>query len=163
MYKLEGEDELIFSILTTMDGNDSLKRVLRREKTTMAEDEADEPTLAKSRERVDNRDAGDGYFLSRERVDQWAKSRLGEQLPMRAGNAVSLFSFGMRTIQLIVLQNDDNPCADRWKNMINDVTSKMWGIFDETLSPRFCYPARGYDQKRRAVSRPPRNGALTLD
>ncbi|KAJ7867192.1 hypothetical protein B0H14DRAFT_3441889 [Mycena olivaceomarginata] len=26
----------------------------------------------------------------------------------------------------------DNPCADRWKNMIEDVTSKMWGIFDET-------------------------------
>ncbi|KAJ6470175.1 hypothetical protein DFH09DRAFT_1110926 [Mycena vulgaris] len=28
--------------------------------------------------------------------------------------------------------DDGNPCADRWKNMINDVTSKMWGIFDET-------------------------------
>ncbi|KAJ7852886.1 hypothetical protein B0H14DRAFT_3656102 [Mycena olivaceomarginata] len=25
-----------------------------------------------------------------------------------------------------------NPCSGRWKNMINDVTSKMWGIFDET-------------------------------
>ncbi|KAJ7455142.1 hypothetical protein FB451DRAFT_1184469 [Mycena latifolia] len=115
MYKLEGEDELIFSILTTMDGNDSLKRVLRREKTTMAQDEADDPTLAKSRERVDNRDVGDGYYISCEKVDKWAKSRLGEQLPMQSGNA-----------------DQDNPCADRWKNMINDVTSKMWGIFDET-------------------------------
>ncbi|KAJ7800266.1 hypothetical protein B0H14DRAFT_3092678 [Mycena olivaceomarginata] len=54
MYKLEGEDKLIFDMLTTMDGNDSLKRTA------------------------------------------------------------------------------DNPCADRWKNMIDDVTSKMWGIFDET-------------------------------
>ncbi|KAF8137983.1 hypothetical protein K438DRAFT_2030893, partial [Mycena galopus ATCC 62051] len=27
---------------------------------------------------------------------------------------------------------EDNPCADRWKNMINDMTSKMWGIFDKT-------------------------------
>ncbi|KAJ7472491.1 hypothetical protein FB451DRAFT_1339449 [Mycena latifolia] len=104
MYKLEGEDALIFSILTTMDGNDSLKR-----------DEADDPMLAKSRERVDNRDAGDGYYISREKVDKWAKSRLGEQLPMQSGNA-----------------DEDNPCADHWKNMINDVTSKMWGIFDET-------------------------------
>ncbi|KAJ6469111.1 hypothetical protein DFH09DRAFT_1254063 [Mycena vulgaris] len=99
MYKLEGEDQLIFSILTTMDGNDSLKR----------------PTLAKSKEGVDNRDAGEGYFISREKVDKWAKSGLGEQLPMQA-----------RAVDV------DNPCADRWKNMINDVTSKMWGIFDET-------------------------------
>ncbi|KAJ6510311.1 hypothetical protein DFH09DRAFT_1435255 [Mycena vulgaris] len=123
MYKLEGEDQLIFSMLTTMDGNDSLKRVLRREKTTMEQEEADDPTLANSKERVDNRDAGDGYFLSREKVDKWAKSRLGEQLPMAASNA---------GVHLSCLQQAASPCADRWKNMINDVTSKMWGIFDET-------------------------------
>ncbi|KAJ7445131.1 hypothetical protein B0H11DRAFT_1746932 [Mycena galericulata] len=112
MYKLEGEDQLIFDMLTTMDGNDSLKRVLRR---LRLDNEGDgDPTLGKSRERVDNRDAGDGYYLSRERVDRWAKTRLAEVLPMQANSA------------------DDNPCADRWKNMINDVTSKMWGIFDET-------------------------------
>jgi hypothetical protein len=60
MYKLKGEDTLIFDILTTMDGNDLLKRVLRCEKTTMAHDEVGKPTLANSRERVDNRDAGMG-------------------------------------------------------------------------------------------------------
>ncbi|KAJ7194629.1 hypothetical protein B0H12DRAFT_1245835 [Mycena haematopus] len=113
--QLEGEDALIFSMLTTIDGNDSLKRVLRREKTSMAQDEMGEPTLGKSRERADNRDASDGYYISRERVDKWAKGRLADRLPMHAGNV-----------------DDDNPGADRWKNMINDVTSKMWGIFDET-------------------------------
>ncbi|KAJ7718976.1 hypothetical protein B0H14DRAFT_3098641 [Mycena olivaceomarginata] len=111
MYKLEGEDELIFDMLTTMDGNDSLKRVLRR---LPSDGEGDgEPTLGRSKERVDNRDAGDGYYLSRERVDAWAKTRLAEILPMEAHSG------------------EDNPCADRWKNMVNDVTSKMWGIFDE--------------------------------
>ncbi|KAJ7232602.1 hypothetical protein B0H12DRAFT_1028948, partial [Mycena haematopus] len=115
-YKLEGEDALIFDMLTTMDGNDSLKRVLRRNKTTMAEDEMGEPTLAKSSERVDNRDAGDGYYISRERVDRWAKTRVADMLPMQAAGET----------------DKDNPCADRWKNMVNDVTSKMWGIFDET-------------------------------
>jgi hypothetical protein len=25
-----------------------------------------------------------------------------------------------------------NPCATRWANMINEITAKMWGIFDET-------------------------------
>ncbi|KAJ7104590.1 hypothetical protein C8R43DRAFT_1092224 [Mycena crocata] len=113
--RLEGEDQLIFDMLTTMDGNDSLKRVLRREKTTMAEDEMGEPVLGSSKERVDNRDVSDGYILSRERVDRWAKTRLAAVLPMQSGNS-----------------NSDNPCADRWKNMVNDVTSKMWGIFDET-------------------------------
>ncbi|KAF8212965.1 hypothetical protein K438DRAFT_1566472 [Mycena galopus ATCC 62051] len=112
MYKLEGEDQLIFDMLTTMDGNNSLKRVLRR---LPSDGEADgEPTLGRSKERVDNRDAGDGYFLSRDRVDTWAKTRLAEILPMEAHSG------------------EDNPCADRWKNMVNDVTSKMWGIFDET-------------------------------
>ncbi|KAJ7071763.1 hypothetical protein B0H15DRAFT_793326 [Mycena belliarum] len=115
MYKLEGEDELIFNMLTTMDGNNSLKRVLRREKRTMADDEADEPTLANSSERVDGRDAGDGYFISREKVETWAKTRLAQLLPMEAEDST-----------------EDNPCAERWKNMIHDVTSRMWGIFDET-------------------------------
>lgn len=83
-YKLEGEDALIFDMLTTMDGNDSLKRVLRRSKTTMEQDETGEPTLAKSSERVDSRDAGDGYYISRERVDKWAKARVTDRLATQA-------------------------------------------------------------------------------
>ncbi|KAJ6522807.1 hypothetical protein DFH09DRAFT_1330394 [Mycena vulgaris] len=98
-----------------MDGNNSLKWVLWCKKTTMEQDEADEPTLAKLKERVDNRDMGDGYYIPWEKVEKWAKSRLGEQLPMQSGNS-----------------DEDNPCADRWKNMINNVMSKMWEIFDKT-------------------------------
>lgn len=26
---------------------------------------------------------------------------------------------------------DYNPCASRWKNMMDELTNKMWGIFDE--------------------------------
>ncbi|KAJ7859473.1 hypothetical protein B0H14DRAFT_3084935 [Mycena olivaceomarginata] len=86
MYKLEGEDELIFSMLFNMNGNDSLKRVLKRLKTDGSEEE---PTA--------------GPSIERERVDRWVRSR----------------------------GDPSNPCSGRWKNMINDVTSKMWGIFDE--------------------------------
>ncbi|KAJ6479843.1 hypothetical protein C8R45DRAFT_1054447 [Mycena sanguinolenta] len=106
-YKLEGEEELIFSMLTTMDGNDSLKRALKRSKTDGSEEE---PTLGPPKEREDSRDGGEDYFLSREKVDKWAKDRVAEILPSDA----------------------KNPCSDRWKNMANDVTSRMWGIFDET-------------------------------
>ncbi|KAJ7343266.1 hypothetical protein DFH08DRAFT_1009750 [Mycena albidolilacea] len=114
-YKLEGEDALIFDMLTCFDGNDSLKRVLQRDKVAMVDSETGEPVLGKSSERVDNRDAGDGYFLLQERVEKWVKDRVADRLPMQAAG-----------------KEEDNPCADRWKNMINDVTSKMWGIFDET-------------------------------
>jgi hypothetical protein len=89
MYKLEGEDELIFDMLTTMDGNDSLKRVLRRLPSDGKGD--GEPTLGRSKECVDNRDAGNGYYLSRERVDAWAKTRLAEILPMEA-HSVRVFN-----------------------------------------------------------------------
>ncbi|KAJ7291858.1 hypothetical protein C8J57DRAFT_1212280 [Mycena rebaudengoi] len=112
MYKLEGEAALIFSLLATMDGNDSLKRILSREKAT--ETEAGEPVMGKSSERSDKRDGGEDYYLSREKVDSWAKERLAELLPTDE------------------VPGEDNPCAERWKNMINDVVSKMWGIFDET-------------------------------
>jgi hypothetical protein len=42
----------------------------------MADAEGGEPTLVKSSERVDNRDARDGYYISREKVDRWAKSKV---------------------------------------------------------------------------------------
>jgi hypothetical protein len=87
-YKLEDEDALIFERLTTMDGNDSLKRVLRREKVHMA-DETGEPVVGKSRERVDNRDAGDGYYISRERVERWVRDRVADRLPMQSEEQVS--------------------------------------------------------------------------
>ncbi|KAJ6493118.1 hypothetical protein C8R45DRAFT_1062043 [Mycena sanguinolenta] len=106
-YKLEGEEELIFSILTAMGGNDSLKRVLRRSKMDGSEEE---PTLGPSREREDLRDGGGNYFLSREQVGKWAKDRLADVLP----------------------SDTKNPCLDHWKNMLDNVTSRMWGIFDET-------------------------------
>ncbi|KAJ7050772.1 hypothetical protein C8F01DRAFT_1000087 [Mycena amicta] len=107
MYKLDGEDKLIFEMLVTMDGNDSLKRVLRRE--GVAEDS--DRTVGASAEREDSRDGGDGYFLSREVVDRWARRQLGNLLPT---------------------EGEANPCAGRWHNMVEDVTAKMWAVFDET-------------------------------
>ncbi|KAJ7836042.1 hypothetical protein B0H14DRAFT_2589908 [Mycena olivaceomarginata] len=31
-----------------------------------------------------------------------------------------------------IKSNESNLCANRWKSMVEDVTAKMWGIFDET-------------------------------
>ena len=59
-YRLKDEKQLSFSLLFTMDGNDSLKRVRRR---TPALDDT------KSCERPDTRKCEDEYFLSRQVVD----------------------------------------------------------------------------------------------
>jgi hypothetical protein len=53
--------------------------------------------------------------------------------PAHGGEFSAFFHVIVRLkCRLTINQDEDNPCADRWKNMVNDVTSKMWGIFDET-------------------------------
>ncbi|KAJ7206125.1 hypothetical protein GGX14DRAFT_535569 [Mycena pura] len=115
-YELVGEPELTFRMLMTMDGNESLWRVLRRERGSEGEvdENTGDPVLAKSSERADDRVADEGYFISQDKVDEWSKERLADILPTDK------------------ISGGGSPCADRWKNMINDVTSKMWGVFDET-------------------------------
>ncbi|KAJ7055501.1 hypothetical protein C8F01DRAFT_1319267 [Mycena amicta] len=95
-YKLEGEEKLLYDRLVTIDGNNSLKWV--------------NGNLLGS-QLVDNRDGGETYFLSREKVDAWARDRLAEVVP----EAVK-----------------QSPCEDRWANMSEAVTSKMWAVFDQT-------------------------------
>ncbi|KAF8145283.1 hypothetical protein K438DRAFT_1630437, partial [Mycena galopus ATCC 62051] len=106
MYKLEGRDKLIFDILVTMDGNNSLKQVLRRERVESDGDIGTDASFAVG-------ECGDGYYLDREKVNEWSKHRIAEMFPMEP-------------------VEEPNLCADRWKNMIEDITAKMWGIFDET-------------------------------
>jgi hypothetical protein len=119
-YILEDEDKLKFSMLYTVDGNDSLKRIIRREAVpeTTAQapattEETEQPILGASSEVKDSRTVGRGIFLTREQVDEWAKEVLMEEVP----------GFD---------DDEDNPCADRWHNMKAELTAKMWGIFDET-------------------------------
>ncbi|KAJ7310639.1 hypothetical protein DFH08DRAFT_918249 [Mycena albidolilacea] len=114
MYKLEGEDELILDVSVTLDGGNSLKRVLQRNKMESEPGDGPEFVVGESKEYTDNRDASDWYFLAREKVNELAKHQIAERMPMEA------------------IEDKTNPCVERWKNMIEDVTAKMWGIFDET-------------------------------
>ncbi|KAJ7862383.1 hypothetical protein B0H14DRAFT_3084658 [Mycena olivaceomarginata] len=104
MYKLEGKDALIFDMLTCFDGNDSLKWQW--------------PTARR------------GSQCWGSPVSAWITETRGTELPMQAVGKVRAPSRPMLPSNAV--QEEDNPCADRWKNMINDVTSKMWGIFDKT-------------------------------
>ncbi|KAJ7664162.1 hypothetical protein B0H17DRAFT_1162819 [Mycena rosella] len=67
-YKLEGEAKLIFEMLGTGDGNDSLKRILRKEQVQRSDD-----------------------------------------------------------------PEEDNLCQERWKRMSEEITERMWGIFDKMV------------------------------
>jgi hypothetical protein len=111
-YKLEDEEPLKFAMLYTVDGNDSLKRIIRRE-AAPEESHSAEPIIGKSSESIDTRDAGQGMYLTREQVDMWSKEILSKTMPG-------------------FTEDPENPCAERWKNMKEELTARMWGIFEET-------------------------------
>ena len=129
--------KLKFSMLYTVDGNDSLKRILQREDAP-EQQEAQEPAMAEptpataaeptaaqapmimegprrgpSSEVKDLQTAGCSIYLTREQVDEWAKEVLMEDMPG--------FDY-----------DNDNPCDKCWWNMENELTSKMWGVFEES-------------------------------
>ncbi|KAJ6494103.1 hypothetical protein C8R47DRAFT_974936 [Mycena vitilis] len=109
-YKLEGEMKLIFEMLSAIDGNNSLKRVLMKERGV---DDNGVPLRGGS-ERPDPRtsEGGGSYFMTREKVDRWSKDVLAQLV----------------TVPVY----EDSECQERWKNMSEELTERMWGIFDET-------------------------------
>lgn len=111
-YELKGEQELRFKILVTMDGNDSLKRVLRRSLDTSYDDSDDEgPPTTMGTQLHDPRDVGEGVYISNSTVNAHEKPGGGD---------------------LREMEDDGNPCASRWKNMDAEKTGRMWGMFDES-------------------------------
>ena len=118
-YVLEDEEKLKFSMLYTIDGNDSLKRIQRREAAPITiDDDAStlrEPVLGDSSESKDAHEAGKGVYLTNEQVNQWSKEILAQLCPEYNED-----------------ETDDNPCAERWRNMRTELTAKMWGVFHET-------------------------------
>ncbi|KZP05572.1 hypothetical protein FIBSPDRAFT_914860 [Athelia psychrophila] len=103
--------KLLFELLFTMDGNDSLKRIVKYELG------ADGEPL-RTCEGLDSRKVTDDLFLARDEVNKWAieglQDLMGDDFTEDNPDA------------------DYNPCIDRWKNMKADITKRMWGIFDET-------------------------------
>ena len=116
-YKLKGEEKLKFSMLYTVDGNDSLKRLQRREAVpvTTNDNSSDMPVLGSSSELTDNHTAGKGIYLTNELVNQWSKETLAQLCPAYTED-----------------KTDANPCTERWRNMKTELTAKMWGVFQET-------------------------------
>ncbi|KAJ7138739.1 hypothetical protein C8R43DRAFT_1089295 [Mycena crocata] len=120
-YKLEGEPTLRIPILGTIDGNNSLRRFERVYREQVLEDGTVVP--GGSKEREDNRTAPGDIYLPREEVEKWSKEGLEEL---------------MKTFTPEVDEEEDG-CSERWQNMKEDVTSRAYGIYDETgIFPALC-------------------------
>lgn len=74
-YKIKDEAPLLYSMLYTMDGNDSLKRVLKRSPTQF-----DSEAIRPSSELPSSRKVTGDRYLTREYVDKWAKGVVQDML-----------------------------------------------------------------------------------
>ncbi|KAJ6586510.1 hypothetical protein DFH09DRAFT_1245702 [Mycena vulgaris] len=126
LHKVEGEEPLEIPLLTTFDGNNSLSRFDRREKVVVDEEGTTAPGA--SRERLDNRVAPGDYYLTREEVNRWGKE----------GEDDLLKSFAAATGDGGEGEEDAG-CAERWQNMKEEVTTRAYGMYDETgFFPALC-------------------------
>ena len=112
-YILKDEPKLQFNMLYMVDGNDSLKHIIRRETTRIADSNV--PVLRDSSESTDRRRVGTKLYLTNEQVNQWSNEVLKDTFPTYVED-----------------DTDQNPCSECWRNMRTELTAKMWGIFEET-------------------------------
>lgn len=105
-YRLQDEPAMRFRMLIAQDGNDSLKRVATR---ILDGDVDNAATSLPALERTFHHE----QYLTREFVDKFASNRhMGHSIMDEDG--------------------DGNLCAERWKNMKDSTTQKMWDVFDES-------------------------------
>ncbi|KAG1900426.1 uncharacterized protein F5891DRAFT_1128589 [Suillus fuscotomentosus] len=102
-YELTDEEALTFRLLYSMDGNDSLKRVLRR-----SLDHDTDDSLAPSSEVPTSQQFTSDRYLPRAFSE--TTTTVGDEEDAAA----------------------EDSCAGRWKNMDDTKTKKAWGIYDET-------------------------------
>ncbi|KAK7028351.1 hypothetical protein R3P38DRAFT_3314844 [Favolaschia claudopus] len=116
LYPLQGEPTLKIPIMATFDGNNSLSRSDLCEKSEV--DESGAWIQGASKARRDNRVAPGDYYIPREEVNRWAKD---------SGVDV-MKSFAAEGLE----DEHDGACRERWQNMKESVTSRAYGMYDET-------------------------------
>ena len=119
-YVLKDEETLTFKLLYAMDGNDSLKCVVRREVEEDTEANLPAPSLEVQ---TGLRLPTSSLYLSQSYVDRFKRQTEVSRTFYVVSYLLSSYWQGI---------DDRNSCASRWKNMDNQKTSKAWGIYDET-------------------------------
>ncbi|KAJ7734258.1 hypothetical protein B0H16DRAFT_1664996 [Mycena metata] len=122
LYKVEGEVALDPPFFLTMDGNNSLKRVERREGYTTADGVK---VSGESVEAIDDRAAPRDYYIPAAEVDRFAKGG-GEEL-LKGFLPDPKWAEGT------------DGCGDGWHNMKEHITQKVRGVYAETgIFGAFC-------------------------
>ncbi|KAF8344863.1 hypothetical protein F5887DRAFT_1061987 [Amanita rubescens] len=118
-YKLQDEPNLDFSVLVTMDGNNSLKRI--------------GPTVRKREELFDSRTIDSDRWLTAEEVDHF-KNEVAQRPEIPVNNPADFRQDGASTNfpNATTDDGDSSKCADRWKNAGPDQRKRMFGLFEET-------------------------------
>lgn len=127
-YVTDGEPAMRFSLLTAMDGNNSLKRVFRA---------SESPDGSRTNiERRDERTRISPLFIARDTVDEFAHE-VQSRRPRRTNDEnPEPGSTGARDVAEEGLPIDghvgESICADRWANLADDSKKRMISIFEET-------------------------------
>ncbi|KAG1778638.1 hypothetical protein EV702DRAFT_934528, partial [Suillus placidus] len=123
-YTLKDEAPLMFTLLFAMDGNDSLKRILRR---TLYIDDNDS---GESSELPTTQHVQGDRYLSREYVNQWKKAGAGDsEVCLSVRSTTFFFTHFQATLDSHL---PENPCTGRWNNMDDEKTKRAWGVYDKT-------------------------------
>ncbi|KAF8345218.1 hypothetical protein F5887DRAFT_885107 [Amanita rubescens] len=108
-YKVQDEPNLDFSVLVSMDGNNSLKRI--------------GATVREREDLFDSRTIDSDRWITAKEVDQF-KNEVAER--------GALNNFGQDEASLVPPTNDESTCADRWKNAGPEQRKRMFSLFEET-------------------------------
>ncbi|KAJ7351528.1 hypothetical protein DFH08DRAFT_957837 [Mycena albidolilacea] len=121
LYKVEGEPVLKIPLMGTFDGNNSRSRFERCERLENNEEGTCAPGALK--ERLDDRVVPGDLYLPREDVDVWKKDGVEELMK----------SFSVDD------EEEAGGCGEGWQNMKEGVTSRAYGMYDETgFFPALC-------------------------
>ncbi|KAK1236160.1 hypothetical protein PQX77_000591 [Marasmius sp. AFHP31] len=113
-YPIANEQPLEIEFMGAMDGNDSLKRVERRDVPTT------DDGIGRLKERYDPRLGGQEYFLSEEEVNKWERSNWPSLEGYKGEGRVEEKKSGPKR------------CEERWDNMKAGHTDREKAIFRET-------------------------------
>ncbi|KAK0461669.1 uncharacterized protein EV420DRAFT_1266632 [Desarmillaria tabescens] len=122
-FTVKDEPALEFKMLLAIDGNNLLRRLSENSTESASEEMGDSfamnHTEPARRARIDLREVSGwgNYYVSRAHVEEFSKEAIGEILTTDTDPENPM---------------EPSPCTERWANMVNDLTSRMWGIYDET-------------------------------
>lgn len=119
-YRLKEEQDLAVRMLGNMDGNDSLKRMERKEDILREQEDEGVELPTRSKERVDRREAGSQYFLSRAETDRWDEKNWSDAAAVdNEGEATPSDGWA------------EGLCEERWSNMQENKTVKSAAKYAE--------------------------------